>query len=199
MTSLEKLTQQGHLYMHPLQFALWDNWDQASDHPFSPVPMPQDMRSALWWWMSPLNLLQGVPLHPPLPQLQLFTDASSEGGGGGSSGFSPDLRHVIPFTEVPAHQQPGTAGGPPCSSTLSPSGHQQGRDSDDGQHHSRQPDQESGQHPLMILVPPDCPLPRVGGQLMHYPSPAPHPGTPERGGRSTVLETSDHLLRVDTV
>ena len=64
-TSQEKLTRQGRLGMCPLQFALRDNWDQSSDHPSTPVLMPQDVRSALQWWNSPLNLLQGVPLHPP--------------------------------------------------------------------------------------------------------------------------------------
>ena len=57
ITSLEKLTQQGHLHMHPLQFTLYDNWDQSSDHPFTPVPMPQDVHTALQWWMSPHNML----------------------------------------------------------------------------------------------------------------------------------------------
>ena len=65
MTSLERLTLRGCLHMRPLQFALRDNWDQLSDHPCTPVLTPQDVRSALQWWSSPLNLLQGVPLHPP--------------------------------------------------------------------------------------------------------------------------------------
>ena len=56
---------------------------------------------------------------------------------GGSPDVSPDFRHMVPSAEVPAHQQSGTAGGSPHTSALPPPGHQQGRDSDDGQHHSR--------------------------------------------------------------
>ena len=82
---------------------------------------------------------------------------------------------------------------------LPPSGHQQGRDSDDGQHHSRRSDQEPGWHTLTILVPLGCPPPQVGGQQTHHSGPAPHPGTSERGGRSIVPATPDHQLRVDTV
>ena len=65
MTSLEKLTLWGCLHMCPLHFALRDNWDQSSDHPCAPVPTPQDVCSALQWWSSPLNLLQGSPYTPP--------------------------------------------------------------------------------------------------------------------------------------
>ena len=65
MTSLERLTLWGRLHIRPVQFALKDNWDQSLDHPCTPVLTPQDVRSALQWWNSPLKLLQGVPLHPP--------------------------------------------------------------------------------------------------------------------------------------
>ena len=147
----------------------------------------------------PPQLTTTGPPIPPLPQLQLFTDASIEGLGGGSPDVSPDFRHMVPSAEVPAHQQSGTAGGSPRTSALPPPGHQQGRDSDDGQHHSRQPDQEPGWHTLTISVPPDCTPPRVGGQQTHHPGPTPHPRTSERGGRLIVPATSDHRLGVDTV
>ena len=119
--------------------------------------------------------------------------------GGGSPDVSPDFRHVVPSAEASSHQQSGTTGGSPRTSALPPPGHQQGRDSDDGQHHSRWSDQEPGRHTLMILVPPDCLPPRVAGQQTHHSGPAPHPGTSERGGQSIVPATPDHQLRVDTV
>ena len=106
---------------------------------------------------------------------------------------------MVPLAEVPTHQQPGTVGGSPCTPALSPPGHQQGRDSDDRQHHSRWPDQESGQHPLTILVPPDCSPSQVGGQRTHYIGPSPHPRTSECGGWLPLPETPDHQLGVDTV
>ena len=43
--------------------------------------MPSDVHTPLQWWMSPYDLLQEVPLHPLLPQLQHFTNASAEGWG----------------------------------------------------------------------------------------------------------------------
>ena len=129
----------------------------------------------------PPQLASGGPLTPPLPQLQLFTDASTEGWGGPPD-IAPDFRHMVPSAEVSSRQQSGTAGGSPCTSALPPPGHQQSRDSDDGQHHSRRSDQEPGRHTLTILVPPDCPPPQVGRQQTHHSGPAPHPRTSERGG-----------------
>ena len=65
----------------PSVYALRDNWNPLSDHPSTPVLTPQDVRSALQWWSSPPHHAPGGPLAPPLPQLQLFTDASTEGLG----------------------------------------------------------------------------------------------------------------------
>ncbi|HEU5092877.1 MAG TPA: reverse transcriptase domain-containing protein, partial [Nitrospira sp.] len=39
-------------------------------------------RNSLRWWADEENLLQGVPVHDPQPELHLFTDASMEGWGG---------------------------------------------------------------------------------------------------------------------
>ena len=79
--SLEKLTHHGHLHMHPLQFALHDTWNQLSNPPLQPIPITPEVQSALEWWSDQPNLTSGVPLHQPPPQLQLFTDASTEGWG----------------------------------------------------------------------------------------------------------------------
>ena len=164
---------------------------------YTGTPLPQDVCSALQWWGTPLNLLQGSPYTPPPSTSALHRRFYQ--GMGSSSDVPPDFRHVVPSAEVSAHQRSGTAGGSPRSSALPAPGHQQGRDSEYGQHHSRRSDQEPGRHTLTILVPPDCTPPRVGGPQTHHPGPAPLPGTSERGGQSIVPMTSDHQLGVDTV
>ena len=66
MTSLERLALRGRLLVRPLQFALRDSYDQSSDHPCTPVLTPQDVRSALQWWSSPLSTYyRGSPYTPP--------------------------------------------------------------------------------------------------------------------------------------
>ena len=146
----------------------------------------------------PPQLTTGGPPTPPPPPTSALHRRFYRGMGS-SSDVPSDFRHVVPSAEVSAHKQSGTASGSPRTSALPAPGHQQGRDSDDGQHHSCRSDQEPGRHTLTILVPPDCTPPRVGGQQTHHPGPAPQPGTSERGGRSIVPATSDHQLRVDTV
>ena len=100
MTSLEKLTRRGRLHMRPLQFALHDFWNQLRDPPLQPIPITPEVRSALEWWSHQPNLTSGVPLHQPPPQLQLFTDASTEGWGAHldlqqvAGQWTPEQRHL---------------------------------------------------------------------------------------------------------
>ena len=81
MTSLERLVPRGRLHMRPLQFQLGRHWSQHVDAPSSPVPLNVESRQALDWWRSPEHLRQGVPLRTQLPQVTLFTDASTDGWG----------------------------------------------------------------------------------------------------------------------
>ena len=67
--------------MRPVQFTLHDQWSQSSDPPLLPVRITPELLSVLRWWSLSVNLTSGVPLHQPLPDLCLFTDASSEGWG----------------------------------------------------------------------------------------------------------------------
>ena len=68
----------GRLHMRPLQFALHNSWDQSAGHPFTLVVVTPEVLSALQWWAQPSHLLQRVPLCTPLPDIQLFTNASAE-------------------------------------------------------------------------------------------------------------------------
>ena len=160
--------------------------------------MSQDVHTPLQWWMSPLNQLQGVQLHSP-PSLSSSSSPMLLPKAGGPPYIPPDLQQVVPLAEVSTHQQPGTASRPPRTTALPSLDPQHGCDSDDRQHHSHQPDQESRWHSLTIPVPPHCPPSRVGGQHTHHLDPTPHSRTFECGGRSPGPETPDHQLQVDTV
>ena len=45
------------------------------------IPIPAALHPHLKWWLQEDNVLLGQPLHPLQHALQLFTDASREGGG----------------------------------------------------------------------------------------------------------------------
>ena len=81
MTSLEKLARWGHLDMRPVQFTLHDQWSQSSDPPLLPVCIMPKLLPVLRWWSLPANVTSRVPLHQPLPDLLMFTDASNMGWG----------------------------------------------------------------------------------------------------------------------
>ena len=102
--------------MRPVQFMLRDQWSQSSDPPLLPVHITPELLPVLRWWSLSVNLTSGVPLHQPLPDLRLFTDASSEGWGAhllshqtGPLGLGP---------ETSAHQRSGASGRPPGPAAL---------------------------------------------------------------------------------
>lgn len=72
----------GHHRYRPLQLYLLAHWPPSQgqltdrihlDHPF--------LDPFLKWWTKPFNVLQGKPLQAPAPQLNIFTDASTNGWG----------------------------------------------------------------------------------------------------------------------
>ena len=63
-------------HRHPSQGQLLD-W-VALDHPFLDL--------FLYWWTKPSNVLQGMPLQAPVPQLAIYTDASANGLGADCEG-----------------------------------------------------------------------------------------------------------------
>ena len=81
LASLERLVPHGCLRMCSLQWHLKAHWSPESDPPSLPVPLPQEVRRDLPWWMVRDCLLTGVQFGTPAPDLHLYLDASCSGWG----------------------------------------------------------------------------------------------------------------------
>ena len=81
MASLEKLVPFGRSHMRSLQYQLKLHWRQNRDSRFSQIPLSADVLVDLIWWVDPSNLLVGIPLESPPPDLLMYTDASQQGWG----------------------------------------------------------------------------------------------------------------------
>ena len=81
LASLERLVPHGRLRMRTLQWHLKAHWSPESDPPSPPVPLPQEVRQDLSWWMVRDHLLTGVRFGTPAPDLHLYSDASCSGWG----------------------------------------------------------------------------------------------------------------------
>ena len=69
------------LRMRSLQWHLKTQWSPESDPPSLPVALPEEARRDLSWWMVKDHLLTGVRFGTPVPDLHLYSDASSSGWG----------------------------------------------------------------------------------------------------------------------
>ena len=83
LTATEKQVHLGRLHMRPIQWHLKNNW-RLSESLEKVISIPRSLHPHLQWWLSEDNILTGQPLHPIKHALQIFTDASKEGGGGGA-------------------------------------------------------------------------------------------------------------------
>ena len=81
LASLERLAPYGRLRMRSLQWHLKAHWSPETDLPSLPVPLPQEARRDLSWWMVKDHLLTGVRFGTPAPVLHLDSDASCLGWG----------------------------------------------------------------------------------------------------------------------
>ena len=81
LASLERLVLHGRLRMRSLQWHLKMHWSPESDPPSLPVALPEEARRDLSWWMVRDHLLTGVRFGTPVPDLHLYSDASSSGWG----------------------------------------------------------------------------------------------------------------------
>ena len=81
LASLERLIPHGRLRMRSLQWHLKAHWSPESDPPSLLVPLPQEVRQDLSWWMVRDHLLTGVQFGTPAPDLHLHSDASCSGWG----------------------------------------------------------------------------------------------------------------------
>ena len=81
MECLSALVPLGRLHKRPLQRALASRWSHTQGSWDDLIPLGQWFLEATSHWLDLTWLLEGVPLVPPTPQLQLYTDASSVGWG----------------------------------------------------------------------------------------------------------------------
>ena len=65
--------------MRPIQWHLKNNW-RLPKSPEKVIPIPRSLHPHLQWRLQEDDVLTGQPLHPLKHALQIFTDASKEGG-----------------------------------------------------------------------------------------------------------------------
>ena len=81
LVSLEKRIYMGLLKVRPIQIYFNQNFNwQVADFESS-VPVTPAILKMLRWWTVYQNVMKGIWLQPPPPQLQFFTDASLMGWG----------------------------------------------------------------------------------------------------------------------
>ena len=56
-------------------------WNSHRDPQDMKVSVPPHLAELILWWADSRNLLEGVPLSPPLVSERIFTDASTQGWG----------------------------------------------------------------------------------------------------------------------
>ena len=79
LTATEKQVHLGLLHMRPMQWHLKNNW-RVPESLEKVIHIPRSLHPHLQWWLEEDNVLTGQPLHPIKHALQIFTDASKEGG-----------------------------------------------------------------------------------------------------------------------
>ena len=80
LTSTQDLTFLGRLQLRVLQYHLNDHWIDRTDKNVV-IPISRDCKDALLWWLEEQNVMSGVPLQPPPPDLTLYSDSSLSGFG----------------------------------------------------------------------------------------------------------------------
>ena len=81
LTATEKLVPMGRTHMRDLQYCLKRQWKQTETNFNQSVQIDHLARTELRWWYDATNLIVGAPMHPPNPDIQIFTDSSMEGWG----------------------------------------------------------------------------------------------------------------------
>ena len=74
-------TRRGKLQLRRSQEWLKRRWTQSLTNWESMVQVDNQLIKQLHWWTLPGNTLPGVPLHPPTPTQELYTDACDTGWG----------------------------------------------------------------------------------------------------------------------
>ena len=102
MESLAPLVALGRLHKRPLQRLLRARWQQAYSQWDEEILLDSCFRDAVHQWLDLDWLSQGVPIVPPPPSVELFTDSSRQGWGAqlgslSASGLWPgelEARHI---------------------------------------------------------------------------------------------------------
>jgi hypothetical protein len=80
LTSAQEYVNLGRLHVRRLQFHLNNHWICRYDMSRS-IPMTQECRDQLSWWMDRDRVMAGVSILPFEATVHLFTDASTQGWG----------------------------------------------------------------------------------------------------------------------
>ena len=80
LTSLQDLTALGRLQLRLLQYHLNQHWTDRNNLNVV-IPITDECKSFLRWWLDPSNVMAGVPFQSPPAQLTIFTDSSTGGFG----------------------------------------------------------------------------------------------------------------------
>ena len=80
LTSTQDLTFLGRLQLRTLQYHLNQHWTDRNDTSIL-IPISEECREALKWWLIEENVMTGVPLQPPVAEVTLYSDSSLTGFG----------------------------------------------------------------------------------------------------------------------
>ena len=81
LSSTEKLVPLGRMHLREIQYCLKSQWIQAHQDLTELVQLTPSAVNSLRWWMESQNLRVGSPTHCPKPNVQVFTDSSTQGWG----------------------------------------------------------------------------------------------------------------------
>ena len=81
LNQLEEYVPWGKIHIRPIQYNLHHCYSPQKHPHLHPVPVWNQTRVALQWWMQKENFFKGLPIHPPPYLYRICTDASMEGWG----------------------------------------------------------------------------------------------------------------------
>jgi ribonuclease HI len=87
LSSLEAMVPWGRIHLRAIQLNLNLLWSPQKQPQYHLVPVWEESREEILWWLNEKNLFKGSPLHHPDPQVTVCTDASMEGWGAHSDNW----------------------------------------------------------------------------------------------------------------
>ena len=82
MASTIFLVRKARLKQRPIQLFVNQHWNRKFQGLNYKIMVTRNLFQELLWWTEVNNLLSGLPLSPPQPQIVVMTDASLRGWGG---------------------------------------------------------------------------------------------------------------------